>query len=133
METPDYFISNTHNGDLASIRSAIKMMEDHDEDGIQELWDRGEKFQNDFNELSPRVQLEGYPTRGQWKGEEIDIWKFSQEMYYRKWVIGRAWFLNYQHTPEQLDRFLYDSSVVLQNLDQIEFIGPLPKPVFKRN
>jgi len=135
METPGYFISNTHNGELSAINAALETLNYLTNDKLSELWDRGGGFLKRFNAMSPRLQLVGYPTRAELRGEDEYKAKFMQEMYYKGYLFGRAWFLNFNHTESRLHETLQAANDVIEQIDigSVELKGIAPKPIFKRN
>jgi glutamate-1-semialdehyde aminotransferase len=133
MNTPDYFISSTFAGETTSIREALLTLDLLSVDKLQELWDRGKWFRSEFNKISPKIQLNGYPTRSVWQAEETYKAIFWQEMLKRGYLFGKAFFLMFSHTEEILKKTLKDSKEVINNMDNYKLEGDLPKEVFKRN
>lgn len=135
METPGLFISNTHNGELSGIVAALQTLDFLTLENIRDLWDRGERFQTAFNKLTPKLQIIGYPTRGELQGEDEFKAMFIQEMSKRGYFFGRAVFITHAHTEDILKTELI---VVAQVIDSIEagsvkLEGLMPRPFFKRN
>lgn len=135
METPGYFISNTHNGELEGIQKAFATLDFLTEEKIMDLWIRGRRFQQAFNEISPRVQIVGYPTRGELRGEEDFKNLFLQEMFKRGYFFGRAWFITHAHTSELLDGAIRAAAEAVMAIEAggVRLEGLAPRPVFKRN
>lgn len=132
MDAPDYFISSTFAGETTSIREALAVLGFVSIEKMQELWDRGKWFRSEFNKISPKIQLNGYPTRAVWQAEETYKAIFWQEMIKRGYLFGKAFFLMFSHTREILEATLNDSKEVIANMDNNKLEGDLPREVFKR-
>lgn len=130
METPNYFISGTFFGEMTAINEALKTLDFLTLEKLDELWHRGACFQRKLNIIHPDVQLVGYPTRAVWEGKYKYV--FWQEMAKKGWLLGKAWFLNFDHTPELLNTFIEDARKILKNIDKVKLNGPEPTPIFKR-
>lgn len=135
MDSEGVFISNTHNGEFSGVSAALEVLDYLTEAGLQDLWDRGERFQKDFNAINQRVQIVGYPTRGELRGEEMPRALFMQEMAKRRHFLGRAWFMHFGFTDTFLERFLKDAREVSADIEagRVKLEGKLPKSAFKRN
>jgi glutamate-1-semialdehyde aminotransferase len=135
METPGYFISNTHNGELSGIQAALNTLDFLTEEKIQDLWSRGEYLNREFNKLSPKIQMVGYPTRSELQGDEMFKALFMQEAFERGQFFGRARFLTFAHTWEIIEETLKVCREVIPmiELGSVKLKGQLPRPVFRRN
>jgi glutamate-1-semialdehyde aminotransferase len=131
METPGYFISGTFFDDEQAILEALKTLDFLTEKKLENLWCIGEKFQKTFNSINPEVQLRGLPTRAVWEGK--NKYKFWQEMNKKGYLLGKAWFLNFNHNEEILNNFINLARKILPTLDKVKLIGDEPTPIFKRN
>lgn len=135
METEGLFISNTHNGELSGIVAALQTLDFLTREKISDLWNRGEAFQFAFNKLSPKLQVVGYPTRGELRGDDEFKALFMQEMSKRGYFFGRAWFITHAHTAEILAQCLKVAGEVVAHIDAglVKLEGLAPRPIFKRN
>lgn len=137
MDAQGYFISNTHNGEESGLCAALETLDYLTPKKLDEFWKRGEWFCKEINKvLKPiNVQLVGYATRGTWKGDEVNRAIFWQEMLRRGVFLGKAWFLNFNHTKEVLDKILWDAIAVVANFGRgkLRLEGKLPQEAFKRN
>lgn len=135
METEGIFISNTHNGELSGVVAALQTLDFLTREKISDLWDRGEAFQFAFNKLTPKIKIVGYPTRGEWRGEDEFKALFMQEMSKRGYFIGRAFFITHAHTAEILSQCLTVASDVVARIDAglVKLEGLAPRPIFVRN
>lgn len=135
METEGLFISNTHNGELSGIVAALQTLDFLTREKISDLWARGEAFQYAFNKLSPKLQIVGYPTRGELRGEDEFKACFMQEMSRRGYFFGRAWFITHAHTAEILSQCLTVAGDVVARIDAglVKLEGLAPRPIFRRN
>ena len=135
MDTPDYFISSTFAGEHSAINEAIQVLNVISNDDIKELWERGEWYQEEFNKLSTRIQLKGYPTRAVWDGDETYVAIFHQEMFKRGYLLGKAWWVMFAHSRKILEKELLDSKEVIERMESggVGLEGKLPEMIFKRN
>jgi glutamate-1-semialdehyde 2,1-aminomutase len=135
MEAPGYFISNTHNGELSAIEAALKTMAFLSYVAIENLWERGEDFLRVFNSQSPKLQIVGYPTRGELRGEDAFKALFLQEMVRRGYFFGRAWFITHAHTEDVLSQTLQAAREVVKAIESgsVKLEGLMPRLVFARN
>jgi glutamate-1-semialdehyde aminotransferase len=135
METPGYFISNTHNGELSAIEASLKTLDFLTPEKLQELWNLGAWFQREFNAINPKIQIKGYATRGELQGDERFKAIFMQEMQKSGYLFGRAWFINFRHDVPILRNTLARAGAVCADIEKGEAIleGLMPRPIFKRN
>jgi glutamate-1-semialdehyde aminotransferase len=134
-ETPGWFISNTHNGELASINSALATLDALSDVKLKELWKRGEWFQKEFNAISNRIQLTGYPTRAVWTGDKTYIAIFCEQAYKRGILLHPgAWWISFSHTDDILKMELNILKELIENIEgkNIQLSGLPTEPVFKR-
>ena len=131
MEMPGYFVSGTFFGERSGLEAAHKTLDFLTEDKLEQLWQRGAKFQRCFNMLHKDVKLYGYPTRAIWRGGKH--LEFIQEMYKRGYLLHpKTWFLNFDHTEDVLNQFINDAREVCSRLDRVKLNGDKPRPIFKR-
>lgn len=135
MEAEGVFISNTHNGELSGIRAALETLDFLTKEKLVDLWDRGHKFQQAFNAISPKVQIVGYPTRGELRGEDEFKALFMQEMVKRGYFFGRAWFITHAHTEDILSAAVAAAREVAADIEggKVKLEGLPPRPAFRRN
>ena len=136
-DTPDWFISNTHNGERVSICAALETLDYLTDDRLRQLWQRGEAFQKAFNAIAPdRIRLKGYATRAVWEGEKTYIAIFCQEAYRRGILLHPgAWWITFAHTDDLLKMELDIFKEIIEKIESrnIQLGGLEPSPVFKRN
>lgn len=100
MECGQYFISSTFAGDTISLAAGLKTMTLlQNKYEVQYLWERGGFFLENFNSLWPeKIRIEGYPTRGAFKGDEETIALFCQEACNAGLLFHpKSWFFNFGH------------------------------------
>ena len=126
----DYFISSTFAGEMASISAGIaclKALQSSSYD-INFLWAKAGAFVQRFNDMSPKVKLEGYNTRGVFVGEPLDKALFMQEACRSGLLFGPSWFYAFPHID--LDDIVFNT---LQDVffriksQNIKLEGALPK------
>jgi len=100
MDDRKYFVSSTYAGETASLaacQAVINLLLKDPSYNIENLWDEGQKFMDEFNSLGP-IQLEGYPTRGIITG---DHGLFMQEAAKAKMLFCKSWFYNWDLAKEK--------------------------------
>lgn len=98
-DNSEWFVSSTTAGELISLsvmRETIKMLNNRYK--IDELWKDGKWFLDDFNAIWPeKLVIEGYPTRGVFKGNDMVKALFWQECHKAGILFGPSWFYGFQH------------------------------------
>lgn len=137
METNDYFISNTHNGETSSLSSALDFLSWIEKEKITKLWKKGKAFKKRMNIiLSPlSLTLEGIPTRMIFKGDETVKAVYMQEMCKKMIILGKVLFLNFNHDADTIDKIYETSKQVIKNItkNNIQLEGQLPQELFRRH
>jgi len=104
MECADeYFVSSTFAGDRVALSTfmALSDMLHSSSYQVAELWDTGLYFLERFNRISELVQIEGYPTRGAFRGHPEVLAKFWQECCKAGILFGASWFWCFAHRDIQ--------------------------------
>jgi glutamate-1-semialdehyde aminotransferase len=101
MDNHQYFVSSTFAGDNVALRACIKNLEllkaDNDYK-IDDLWGYGDDFINEFNSLWPeKLYIQGYPTRGYFKGDDDVKFAFWQEAVEAGLLFGPSFFISFAH------------------------------------
>jgi len=130
MDTPDYFLSNTHNGEISAIQEAIKTLRILTPQKILQLWKKGEYVMDQFKNTP--IYLKGYNTRAIWCGDETDVAKFWQEMGDRGYHLGKAFFIRHSMSFKDLKIFVKIAKEVIYNINTIKLHKDIPQPIFKR-
>lgn len=95
----EYFVSGTYFGELGSICAALKVISllrmANTRYSIDDLWNSGQHFLDQFNTLDPDVQIKGYPTRGAFSGDQLKKALFWQEACKAFILFGNSWFFNF--------------------------------------
>ncbi len=93
----EWFVSST--GELLSLavmKKTIEMLMNKYK--LEDLWRDGARFIEEFNALWPdALQIEGYPTRGVFKGDQTVKALFFQETHKAGLLFGPSWFYGFQH------------------------------------
>lgn len=102
MNCGEYFVSSSYAGETLSLAAAKKTMELlHNRYSIDALWKQGQAFIDQFNAIAPDVvTMEGYPTRGVFKGEPLPKALFFQESCKAGILVGPSYFINYPLADE---------------------------------
>ena len=141
MDAPNYFISSTFAGELSSIEWALETIDFMTENKIQLLWNDGKTFQEEFNKLSPKIQMVGIPTKAVFRGDELFKNLFWQEMCKRGFLLGKAWHIMWEHTQRKspndispiIQLFLCCKEVIQEiESGNVKLEGQTAQEVFKR-
>jgi glutamate-1-semialdehyde aminotransferase len=103
MNTPnEYFVSSTYAGETLSLVAAKTTMSllqtKYD---LANLWEHGAQFLDGFNAIWPEaVRIEGYPSRGAFKGDLRARAMFFQEACLAGILFGPSFFLSFAHLGE---------------------------------
>jgi glutamate-1-semialdehyde 2,1-aminomutase len=99
MGCGEYFISGTFFGETCSLAACRAFIDQVHRDGskfsMAELWEHGSQFLTRFNELSPYVKIEGYPSRGAFQGDDKMKALLWQEACKAGILFGPSWFYNF--------------------------------------
>lgn len=134
MDDPSYFISTTYAGEILSLISAryvCKLLQSDPDYNIEYLWERGQEFLDVFNSQASTVKISGYPTRGAFTGDELEIAIFFQEMAKCYVLFCKSWFYNWNHISYN-DEILSLTEEVKQRIEsgraKLEY--PMPSSPF---
>lgn len=105
MNCDEYFVSSSYAGETLSLVAAKETMsllqKKYDLEG---LWAKGQKWLNEFNSIAPDiVKIEGYPTRGVFKGDPMAKALFFQEACLAGILFGPSWFFNFPLSEDAFD------------------------------
>jgi len=100
----DYFVSSTYAGEISSLaacKAVCKTLKSDPSFNINHLWEVGQEFLDQFNAYAAPldIRIEGYPTRGAFKGNELNIALFFQEACKAGFIFGKSWFISFSHIP----------------------------------
>lgn len=132
MECEDYFVSSTFAGETLSLAAALKTMSllqtKYD---LNFLWDKGAQFIYQFNQICDFIKIEGYPTRGVFKGDDLNKALFWQESIKAGLFFGPSFFFNFSHIDE-MDRVLSSCASILGRIKtgSVSLEGELPKKAY---
>jgi glutamate-1-semialdehyde 2,1-aminomutase len=104
MDDRSVFVSSTYAGEVLSLVAAKKVVELLLKDSkydLNHLWNLGEHFKTEFNRVSDDVKIEGYGTRGIFKGDDEKVALFFQEMAKADVLFCKSWFYNVPLTKHQ--------------------------------
>lgn len=132
----DYFVSSTFAGEVGSMaacKALMNTLRSKPEFHIDRLWEAGEKFMRVFNEASAPLgfKIEGYPTRGVFTGNEVNIALFMQEACLAGFLFGKSWFISFAHLP-MLDQILESLKDILGKMQKSKpkLLGEMPRSPF---
>lgn len=97
MNCGEYFVSSSFAGETISLAAAKSTMEQLQKRyDLKHLWEKGLEFQQKFNALWPgKLTIDGYPTRGVFKGDTLTKALFWQEACKAGILFGPSWFYNF--------------------------------------
>lgn len=135
MECDEYFVSSTFAGETLSLAAAYKTMSllqtKYD---LNNLWDKGAQFLFQFNQIwSEGLIIEGYPTRGVFKGDLLAKALFWQEAIKGGLFFGPSFFFNFSHI-DVMDSVLSSCASILGRIrtGSVTLEGELPSPPFSQ-
>lgn len=93
MNCDDYFVSSTYSSSRDALVACQRVLHLLDNGfSLDELWESGEKFKGEFNKLYPeKITIEGYGTRGVFKGDEVTKALLFQEACRAGILFGPSW------------------------------------------
>lgn len=130
-----YFVSTTFAGDTVALAAAIKtmnLMRTNTDYDLKKLWDNGQDFINQFNEIAPeQLTIEGYPTRGVFKGAPLTKALFFQEMALAGVLFGPSWFYNHHLCPHKREVLGLAKQILGKiRLGDVKLKGEMPQSPF---
>lgn len=129
----DYFVSTTFAGETLALASVLKGIELLKKDfNPENIWIRGREFKNEFNSISPKIQIKGYPTRGIFKYSSDIFWAlFLQECSEMGIHFGASWFYNF-HLDFKKDQVLDSVKKVIAKIEEgkVKLKGKMPQKPF---
>lgn len=134
MDDRSVFISSTYAGEVLSLVACKKVIELLLKDAkydLNHLWNMGEGFRDEFNRVSHDVKIEGYGTRGVFKGDDETVALFFQEMGKADILFCKSWFYNFPLIKHQ-DVVLNIVDTVSHRIRRgdVKLTYPIPKTPF---
>lgn len=133
MNCDEYFVSSTYAGETLSLVAGKTLMTllqtKYD---IEALWSKGQKFLDSFNALWPeKIRIEGYPTRGAFKGDDMVKALFFQECCEAGILFGPSFFYSFNLADEATGVLEVCRDVLTRiRLGQVSLRGELPRSPF---
>ena len=128
-----YFCSGTFHGHVGSLVALSRTLHlaAHNNYDVTDLNDRTKHFLDKFNELvTPHFRIDGWGARGAFRGDQVIIAKFWQEMCKAGFLFGPSFFSNY-HLIDQFDKTLNATNLIInKGWNNIVLEGPLPSSPF---
>lgn len=135
MNCGEWFVSSTYAGEMLSLAAAKETMTLLQRKfSIDELWLRGKDFQDQFNALWPGgITIEGYPSRGVFRGDPKVRALVFQEMCRAGVIFGPSWFFSFAHFDEYKSVIALARDVLTRvRLGEVELEGEMPKAPFSQ-
>jgi glutamate-1-semialdehyde aminotransferase len=132
MQDMRYFVSSTFAGERLSLEASMAFMAEMQKHRHQErMQENASQFKQRFNELCPRVQIEGYPLRGTFVGDPLDKALFFQEACKSGILFGPSFFWCLPH-KEYTDITLAACSAIFRRLElgELKLEGEMPQSPF---
>lgn len=133
MNCGEYFISSTYAGETLSLAAAKEVMTllqtTYD---ITWLWANGKSFQDEFNSLWPeQLTIEGYPSRGTFKGDPMVKALFWQEACKAGMLFGPSWWMSFP-LAEESKNAMVSIRAIMQRIKrgEVKLEGELPQAPF---
>lgn len=133
MNCGEYFVSSTYAGETPSLvagKATITALQNKYE--IEWLWKQGQAFLDTFNSIWPdKIRIEGYPTRGAFKGDDVIKALFWQEACLAGMLFGPSWFFNFPLAAEWKDAMVAIKAILEKiKLGGVSLKGEMPKTPF---
>lgn len=95
----EWFVSGSYAGECLSLVAMLKTLDMlRNTHKIADIWREGGYFLEKFNSHWPeKIRIEGYPTRGVFKGDPMTIAMFWQEAVKAGMLFGPSWWFNFAH------------------------------------
>lgn len=134
FERDDFFASGTFGGETVSLSACLATTDILSTQIKKMIWN-GSRIQEAFNKLFKDYGVcAGYPTRLDFKfKEQINKWKFWQEMCNQGILIGYNNFIMADHTDEDITKVISAMFKVHKNFNKVEFKGPIPSEALRKN
>jgi glutamate-1-semialdehyde aminotransferase len=131
MESGEYFTSSTFSGDRVALMASLVLLSKLNKENITSLWNYGEKFINDFNNLSPLIKIEGYPTRGVFRGSDLNKALFFQESIKAGILFGPSFFMSYPAIEYSYSTISACKDILKRiEKNEVKLQGEMPKSPF---
>lgn len=129
----EYFVSSTYAGEtlsLAAAKATMTLLQT--KHSVEDLWLYGADFRDRFNALWPDgLTIEGYPSRGTFKGDPKLRALFFQEACKAGVLFGPSWWFNFTHVDEYKSVLDLCRDVLTRvRLGEVELEGLMPTSPF---
>lgn len=131
-EDQEWFVSSTFAGDTIALAAFMSLAEQlNSTHRISRLWGEGMRFCQEFNAISPLVQIQGYPTRGVLAGNDLHKALFMQEACKAGMLFGPSWFFAFPHI-ELRDVVINSCKDILFRIEKnmVSLEGEMPQKPF---
>lgn len=133
MECGEYFVSSTFAGETLSLAAAKAVLTlIGDKYRIEDLWEHGGMFLKKFNSIWPeKLTIQGYPSRGAFKGDDVVKALFWQEAVKAGLLFGPSWFYSFAHIGTN-DMVISSCEDILHKIKmgEVRLEGEMPKAPF---
>ena len=135
MNDDQYFVSSTYAGDVISLiacKEVVRLLHTSHHYDINHLHKTAMEFQTSLNEMLPEgMYIEGYGTRGAFKGDEETIALFMQGMGKADILFCKSLFFNFPLIA-QVENVLNAAQGVCDKISrgQVKLEYPMPKSPF---
>lgn len=135
MDEPGYFVSSTYAGEVTSFAAALKvfdLLQKNSDFDIDRLVHEANRFTGEFNGFKPdQIVIEGYGTRGVFKGDPEFRALFFQEACKAGILFGPSFFFGFQHM-EHSKRVIKDLWSIIEKIRKggVTLEGDMPSSPF---
>lgn len=134
LDNDQYFVSSTFAGEilpLVACKTLLKVLRRRIYD-VEALWEEGTAWINRFNQMADgAVKLVGYPTRGAFEGDDLNVALFMQEACRARILFGKSWFYNFIHKKHDASVFAALEQIFEKiKTGKVTLDGQLPKSPF---
>lgn len=131
----DYFVSSTYAGEVLSLVSCqwtLEQLLNTSQFKIEKLWEQGGRFISKFNKMGQeKIWIEGYPTRGVFKGEPLTKALFFQEACKAGFLFGPSFFYSFANKEFDFEFFTFFKDFIDRLfLGLLKLEGKMPESPF---
>lgn len=131
MNCGEYFVSSTYAGETLSLVAAKETMTLlQNKYDLEWLWKQGQAFLDEYNGIWPeKIRIEGYPTRGAFKGDDLVKALFWQESALAGILFGPSWYFNFPLATEWKDAMVAIRAILERiRRGEVQLKGEMPRP-----
>lgn len=130
LDKTDWFVSSTFAGETLALHAFVEVVRLlTSQVSVKDLWAKGADMMKRFNLIYPeKISIEGYGTRGAFKGDDLTIALFMQECHKAGILIGASFFLNFANIDYKEPTLSTFQDILIRiKMGQVKLEGEMPK------